>query len=75
MPYLGSNIPSNIFYASINFEILPIARKTSDLINMIASVNILLIQMTKQRSECTYEHFIFEKDLWQKVSCISQVCR
>ena len=49
MSYLDSNIPSKIFNASIGSDILHIARTaTTDLINMVKRVNILLIEMKKQ---------------------------
>ena len=35
MPYLDSNIPSKIFYASIGSEVLRITRTTMGLINMV----------------------------------------
>ena len=41
------------FYASISSEILRIARTTSELINMVTRVNLLLIRMKKQGSEYT----------------------
>ena len=50
MPYLDSNIPSKIFYALVGSEILRIAGTTTDLINMVARVNLLLIRMKKQGS-------------------------
>ena len=54
MPYLDSNIPFNIFYASVGSEILCIARTTTDLINTVTRVNPFLIQMKKQGSECVH---------------------
>ena len=48
-----SNITSKIFYALIGSEILRITSTTTDLINMVRRVNLLLIQMKKQGSECT----------------------
>ena len=49
MPYLDSNIPSKVFYASVGSEILRIAR--IDLINMVTRDDLLLIRMKKQGSE------------------------
>ena len=43
MPYLDSNIPSKIVYVSVDSEILRIARVTTDLINLVTLVNLLLI--------------------------------
>ena len=40
--YLDSNIPSKIFYVSIGSDILRIARKATDLINMVTSVALFL---------------------------------
>ena len=54
MPYLDSNIPFKIFYASVGSEILCIARTTTDLINTVTRVNPFLIQMKKQGSECVH---------------------
>ena len=53
MSYLDSNMPSKTFYASIDSEILCIVRTTIDLINMVELVNLLLVKMKKQGSECT----------------------
>jgi len=52
VPFLESNIPSKIFYASVSSEILRIARTTSDLHNLIPRVNSLLHRMKTQGSEC-----------------------
>ena len=53
MLYLDSNIPSQIFYASIESENLRIARTatTKELINVVTRVNSLLIRMKNQGSE------------------------
>ena len=53
IPWLDNNIPSQMFYASIDFEILHITRTTTYLINTVKRVGISLIQMKKQCSECT----------------------
>ena len=53
MSYLDRNIPSKIFYASIGSEILNIVRITTDLVNMVTHVNLLLIWMKKKGNECT----------------------
>ena len=53
VPYLDSNISSNVYDASIGSEILHIARKATDLVNLVTRVNLLLIQRKKQDSECT----------------------
>ena len=53
MPYLDRNIPSKIFYASVGSEILNIVRITTDLVNMVTHVNLLLIWMKKKGNECT----------------------
>ena len=53
MPYLNSSIPLEIYYATISSEILRNNRTTTDLINMVICVNLLLIRMKKQSSECT----------------------
>ena len=47
MSYLGSNMLSKIFYASVGSEVLHIARTTTDLINIMSTVNVLLIWMKK----------------------------
>ena len=52
IPY-DSNIPFPIFYASIGSEFLCFTRPLTDLINMVTHVNLLLIQMERQGSECT----------------------
>ena len=48
-----SNIPFQIFYASIGSEFLCFTRPLTDLINMVTHVNLLLIQMERQGTECT----------------------
>ena len=58
---LESNIPSKIFYASIGSEILHIVLATTDLVNMVKRVNLLLIRMKKQVSECTRIISLFKK--------------
>ena len=69
MLYFDSKKPYKIFYASIASEILFIARTTTDLINMLKRVNLLLIQKKKQVSECTRIIFI-EKDNKYILQCI-----
>ena len=52
-PYLH-NIPWQIFYAPASSEIYRIiSRTTTDLINMVIHVNLLLIHMKKQGGEYT----------------------
>ena len=48
MPHLDSNIPSNIYDASIGSEILRFARTTSDKITFVTLSNRLLERMKKQ---------------------------
>ena len=45
MPHLDTNVPPKIYYASIGSEIVCIARTTTDLINMVKRVNLLLLRM------------------------------
>ena len=53
MPYLDSNMPSKIFNALINSEILRIVRRTTDPIDMVKADNLLLTWMKKQgNDEC-----------------------
>ena len=52
MPYLDSDIPSKIFYASFDSEILHVAKATSNLINMVTRANLLVIRMKKKGSQC-----------------------
>ena len=47
--YLGSNIPSKIFYVSFRYEIILTARAIKDLINMVNRVDTL----TKLVGKCT----------------------
>ena len=63
---LDNNIPSKTFHGSIGSEILHIARKTSGLINMVARVNLLLIQMKKQGNKSTCI-ILFLKNLWGSI--------
>ena len=67
MHCLGSNIPSKIFYAAVDSQIFSIARTTTDLINMVMHVNLLLILMKKQDSKgvsvISLLHVILEKFL------------
>ena len=46
--YLDNKILPKLFYASVNSEILRITTTTTDLANMLAWINILLIRMQKQ---------------------------
>ena len=46
------NIPSKVFYASTDSDILRFARTKADLINIVTSLNLLLIQMIKQGGKC-----------------------
>ena len=53
MPYLDSNMPSKIFNALINSEILRIVRRTTDPIDMVKADNLLLTWMKRQgNDEC-----------------------
>ena len=56
MPCLNSYIyiPSTIFRVSIGSEILYFVRAITNLINMVTHVDLLLIWMKKQSSECTH---------------------
>lgn len=49
MPHMCINY---ILYASVGSKILCTARKTTDLTNMLTRVNLLLIRMDKEGSEC-----------------------
>ena len=60
MPYLDNNIPSKKFYASIGFEILRMVGST-DLISVMKHVNLLVIQMKNEGSECPILKKIFAK--------------
>jgi len=51
MPFLSSNLPSKIFYASVGSEILRIVRTTTELDDIKIRVETLLIRMKKQGSE------------------------
>ena len=48
MPYLCSNMPSKIFYASVSSEILRLARTNSNRNNFLNTVKVLLDRMRKQ---------------------------
>ena len=69
MPYLDSNIPSKIIYVSVDSEILRITRITTDLINFVTHVNLLLIWMKKRGSECVLTIDLLKKIFgknWEK---------
>ena len=51
MPFLDSNMPSKIFYASIGSEILRIVRTTTELNDLKNRVDELLTRMKKQGTE------------------------
>ena len=72
MPYLGSNITSKIFHASIGSEILRIIKRRTDLINMIAHVNNLLIEIKKPGSECTRIFSLLKKIFWKHFKVFHQ---
>ena len=65
MPHLGSNIPSNIYYASIGSEVSKFARTTSNINNFVTLSNRLLKKMQKEgskhRSTISMLHKIFGK--------------
>ena len=48
LPFLSSNIPTNMFYASISAEILRIARVSSSMDNFIYSSKVLIKRVKKQ---------------------------
>ena len=48
LPFLSSNIPTNMFYASISAEILRIARVSSSIDNFIYSFKVLIKRVKKQ---------------------------
>ena len=50
MPYKSSNIPSNIFYASIGVETLRIARASNNSTLFFSSVKPLFDRMFKQEA-------------------------
>ena len=60
MPYLDNNIPSKKFYASIGCEI-PRMVGTTDPISMMKHVNLLVIRMKNEGSECPILKKIFAK--------------
>ena len=41
MPYLNSNIPSEIFHTSIGSEIIRITKRTTCLLDMVTRVNLV----------------------------------
>ena len=49
MPYLDIVISFQIFYASNGSEVLHIARTTKDLIDVVKSINLLLLRAKKKR--------------------------
>ena len=51
-PVWDSNIPSKMLCASVGWEILRISRITTDLIDMVTSVDLLLIRVRKKGSDC-----------------------
>ena len=71
MPYMNSNIPSKIFYASdLKFYILPRQKQ-----NMIQRVNLLFIWMKNQVSECTSITSLWKKIFREKNYSNSEVYR
>ena len=51
MPYRNSNIPTNMFYATLGSEILRIGRTTSHRDDFLKSASSLLTRMVKQGAE------------------------
>ena len=51
MPHLDSNIPSNIYYASIGFKVLRFDRNSSDINTFLTLSNCLWKRMQKQGSK------------------------
>ena len=71
MPYMNSNIPSEIFHASVlKFYILPRQQQ-----NMIQRVNLLFIWMKNQVSECTSITSFWKKIFREKNYSNSEVYR
>ena len=71
MPYMNSNIPSKIFYASdLKFYILPRQKQ-----NMIQHVNLLFIWMKNQVSEFTSITSLWKKIFREKNYSNSEVYR
>ena len=58
MLYLDSSIRTKIFCTVVGSEVIYISRTTADLIYMVACVQLLLVQIEKQFSECVFrKHF------------------
>ena len=50
-PYKSSTIPSNMFFANINAEILRICQATSSVVQFIKTCKVFLHQMLRQRAD------------------------
>ena len=50
-PYKSSTIPSNMFFANINAEILRICQATSSVVQFIKTCKVFLYQMLRQRAD------------------------
>ena len=74
MPSLDSYIPSKIFCTSIGCEILHVSRTVRSLINMVTHVDLLLMWMKKQSSECTHIISVL-KMIFGKHFKVFHICR
>ena len=59
--YIWTTIYRLKYYASVGSEIVHIARTTTDLINVVTTVKLLLIQMKKKGSECVRTMSLLKK--------------
>ena len=67
-------MPPKILYASFTSEVLCFAKTTTDLINMVTRVNILLIQMKKQVVN-VLESLLYWKIFGKTLLSIKYFCR
>ena len=72
MPHLDSNIPSDIYYASIGSEILKFARSTSDINTFLTLFSCLLRKMQQQESKHRPITYMLNK-LFGKLSTVFNV--
>lgn len=73
LPFFDSNIPSKIFYSSNGFEILHLARNTSDHVTFIVLVNKLLGRISKQRSQKKVTKILLNKIFGSHFEAFSKI--
>ena len=80
MPFLNSNMPSKIFYASLGSEVLRLGRTTNDVHSLKSNIDTLLKRMRNQGAKQINTEKVIKKvygknpDIFKSFSDTSQNC-